>query len=42
MFALQPGDLIYSPTPAGVGPTKPGDVMRSGVDKVGEITVQVL
>ena len=24
-YTLEPGDLIYSGTPAGVGPVKPGD-----------------
>ena len=42
LFTLQPGDLIYSGTPAGVGPIKPGDTMHGGVDKVGEITLRVL
>jgi len=40
-FELQPGDLIYTGTPAGVGAVVPGDVMRGGVDGLGEITVKV-
>ena len=32
LFTLQPGDLIFSGTPAGVGPIKKGDVL------VGEVT----
>ena len=32
LFELQPGDLIYTGTPAGVGPVKPGDVMRGSID----------
>ena len=36
---LKPGDLIFTGTPAGVGPTVPGDVLRGGVEGVGEITV---
>ena len=27
-YTLEPGDLIYSGTPAGVGPVKPGDEMH--------------
>jgi fumarylpyruvate hydrolase len=42
LFALQPGDLIYTGTPAGVGPIQPGDVMRGGVEHVGEIEVKVV
>lgn len=41
LFTLAPGDLIYSGTPAGVGPTVPGDVLHGGVDEVGEITITV-
>ena len=40
-FELQPGDLIYSGTPAGVGAVVPGDVMSGGVDGIGEIRVKV-
>jgi fumarylpyruvate hydrolase len=41
LFTLQPGDLIYSGTPAGVGPIQRGDVMRGGVEHVGEIEIKV-
>jgi fumarylpyruvate hydrolase len=30
-YHLQPGDLIYTGTPAGVGPVKPGDVLHGEV-----------
>jgi fumarylpyruvate hydrolase len=42
LFALRPGDLIFSGTPAGVGPVKRGDVLHGGVDGIGEITVRVV
>jgi fumarylpyruvate hydrolase len=42
LFALRPGDLIFSGTPAGVAAVKPGDVLQGGVDGVGEITVKVV
>lgn len=32
LFELQAGDLIFTGTPAGVGPVKPGDVLEGGVD----------
>ena len=38
---LKPGDLIYTGTPSGVGPIKPGDVVIGGVDGVGEIRMTV-
>jgi fumarylpyruvate hydrolase len=33
-FELQPGDLVFTGTPAGVGPLRPGDRLRGGVDGV--------
>lgn len=42
LFTLQPGDLIFSGTPAGVGPIERGDVMHGGVDNVGEIEIKVI
>ncbi|MCH8685760.1 fumarylacetoacetate hydrolase family protein [Pedomonas mirosovicensis] len=32
LFALQAGDLIFTGTPAGVGPVVPGDVIECGID----------
>ena len=37
-FELAPGDLIFTGTPAGVGPLNPGDRVRGGVDGVGVLT----
>ena len=34
---LKPGDLIYTGTPAGVGPIVAGDVVAGGIDGVGTI-----
>lgn len=31
-YTLEPGDLIYTGTPAGVGPLKSGDVIEAGID----------
>ena len=41
-FALQPGDLIYTGTPEGVGPVVRGQVMHGGIDGLGEISVRVV
>ena len=38
---LQPGDLIYTGTPAGVGPIVPGDKVTGGIDGLGEISMTV-
>lgn len=42
LFELAAGDLIYSGTPAGVGPVVKGDTMHGGVEGVGEITLKVV
>jgi len=42
LFALRPGDLIFSGTPAGVSAVMPGDVLQGGVNGIGEITVKVV
>jgi fumarylpyruvate hydrolase len=39
LVTLQPGDLIYSGTPAGVGPVQPGDKLEGRVDGVGDLTI---
>lgn len=40
-FVLQPGDLIYTGTPAGVGAVQKGDVLEGTVDKLGSLRVKV-
>lgn len=40
-YHLQPGDLMYTGTPAGVGPVEPGDRITGSIDKVGEITLTI-
>jgi fumarylpyruvate hydrolase len=41
-FRLEPGDLIFTGTPEGVGPVVIGDRMVGGIDGLGEITVRVV
>jgi fumarylpyruvate hydrolase len=38
---LQPGDLIYTGTPEGVGPVVSGDVMVGRIAQLGELTIKV-
>ena len=40
-YTLHPGDLIFSGTPEGVGPVKPGDEIRAGIEQVGEFAIRV-
>lgn len=41
-FELQPGDLIMTGTPEGVGPVVAGGLMVGGVDGLGEISVRIV
>jgi 5-carboxymethyl-2-hydroxymuconate isomerase len=38
---LEPGDLLFTGTPAGVGPVSPGDVLEASLEKVGTLRVTV-
>ena len=40
-YHLEPGDLIYTGTPEGVGPVKPGDRISGHIDGVGDVTLNV-
>jgi fumarylpyruvate hydrolase len=40
-FALAPGDLVFTGTPAGVGRLQPGDAVRAGIDSVGELALDI-
>lgn len=42
LFTLEPGDLIYSGTPAGVGPVKKGDVLEGSVDGLATLKTQIV
>jgi 2-keto-4-pentenoate hydratase/2-oxohepta-3-ene-1,7-dioic acid hydratase in catechol pathway len=40
-YTLHPGDVIYTGTPQGVGPVKPGDTMVATIEGIGSMTVAV-
>ena len=40
-WTLQPGDLIFTGTPAGVGPVLRGDVMEGAIVGLGTLKVAV-
>lgn len=40
-YTLEPGDLIYTGTPAGVGPVQPGDTIEAHVERIGSMKVSV-
>lgn len=40
-FSLEPGDIIMTGTPAGVGPVVEGDVLVGTIDNLGSLTVTI-
>ena len=40
-YTLHPGDVLLTGTPQGVGPVRPGDVMRARIDRIGAMQVRV-
>ena len=42
LFALQPGDVIMTGTPAGVGPVQRGDNLSGAIENVGDLVVEVI
>ena len=40
-YHLQPGDLIFTGTPEGVGPLQPGDRIEGQIENVGTITLNI-
>jgi 2-keto-4-pentenoate hydratase/2-oxohepta-3-ene-1,7-dioic acid hydratase in catechol pathway len=42
IFTLEPGDLIFTGTPEGVGAVAPGDVLEAELESVGKLTVSVV
>lgn len=41
LWQLEPGDLIFTGSPAGVGPVERGDVVRAGIGGVGVVEFRV-
>lgn len=41
LYHLQPGDLIYTGTPEGVGPVKPGDVITGEIEGVSSLSLTI-
>ncbi len=42
LFELAPGDLIFTGTPAGVGPVARGDGLQGGIEGVGDLEITVI
>jgi 2-keto-4-pentenoate hydratase/2-oxohepta-3-ene-1,7-dioic acid hydratase in catechol pathway len=41
-YTLQPGDVLMTGTPEGVGPVRPGDTMRASVERIATVEVKVV
>ncbi len=41
IFTLEPGDLVFTGTPAGVGRVVPGDLLEAELEQVGTLRVRV-
>ncbi|MFX0042193.1 MAG: fumarylacetoacetate hydrolase family protein [Candidatus Hodarchaeota archaeon] len=42
LFTLEPGDIIATGTPSGIGPIKPGDSIEATIEKIGTLTNDVI
>ena len=40
-YTLHPGDLIFTGTPEGVGPIKPGDLITAEIERIGRFEIRV-
>jgi 2,4-didehydro-3-deoxy-L-rhamnonate hydrolase len=40
-YTVEPGDLIYTGTPAGVGPVKAGDIITAVIERIGTLSIAV-
>lgn len=41
IFTLEPGDLIFTGTPEGVGTARPGDLLEGSISSIGSLTVHI-
>lgn len=40
-YTLYPGDIIFTGTPAGVGPVSPGDTISASIENIGQFDIRV-
>jgi len=41
-FTLEPGDIIATGTPGGIGPIQPGDLIEATIEKIGTLSNKVI
>ena len=42
MFTMEPGDIVVTGTPGGIGPVHPGDLIEATIEKIGTLTNSVI
>lgn len=42
LFTMEPGDIIATGTPAGIGPVRPGDLIEATIENIGTLTNKVI
>jgi 2-keto-4-pentenoate hydratase/2-oxohepta-3-ene-1,7-dioic acid hydratase in catechol pathway len=41
-FTMEPGDIVATGTPSGIGPIKPGDILEASIEKIGTLSNKVV
>lgn len=41
-LTMEPGDIVATGTPGGIGPIKPGDTIEASIEKIGTLTNEVI
>ena len=41
-FTMEPGDIVATGTPSGIGPIKPGDILEASIEKIGTLSNKVI
>jgi len=41
-FTMEPGDIVATGTPSGIGPVQPGDIIEAKIEKIGTLTNKVI
>jgi 5-oxopent-3-ene-1,2,5-tricarboxylate decarboxylase/2-hydroxyhepta-2,4-diene-1,7-dioate isomerase len=42
LFTMEPGDIVATGTPGGIGPVLPGDIIEATIEKIGTLTNKVI
>ena len=42
LFTMEPGDIVATGTPSGIGPVLPGDIVEATIERIGTLTNKVV